>query len=360
MHIGPFDVEHLAGINSNGDLLVFFWTPRDDWQVVNLSVMTGPELQAVSYFTNWQTSLGRVNIENIAGIVNLPGSGGRNRLLVYSWSPDGIRTIHIQAIQASDTNMANLAHINPAQVEQWVDKANMVYSKAGIQFLFNSNPNNPRGSDWSTPINDPDNLWKNDLINNHLVCGNDRQASSAGDFANQHISTRFPTKAVIIFRFGGDGCGYSGGNANFMSMPGFFDTGGCGRQNIDLFAHELGHYMGLDHTHKNEFSSIGEAERYFIDPTRGNSNPIRAFDGDFPRVTDTPPDPLIDELACHPPPVITLDGTWLDISGVTNNIMSYWGAGAVTIKTVSLQQAIIAQQTLEQRAQQFGLLIGKP
>jgi hypothetical protein len=122
--------------------------------------------------------------------------------------------------------------------------------------------------------------------------------------------------------------------------------------------------MGLDHTHKGDgHSSIAEAERYFIDPRGGNGDPIQAFDGDFPRVTDTPPDPFIAELSCHPPPIITLSDTWLDISGVTNNIMSYWfeSGSAVAIKTSSsLQQAIIAQQTLESRAQQTGLLIGKP
>ena len=37
---GPFNVEHVAAVNANNDLLVFWWSPQHDWQSVNVSAKT--------------------------------------------------------------------------------------------------------------------------------------------------------------------------------------------------------------------------------------------------------------------------------------------------------------------------------
>src|SRR2546426_711841 len=43
---GPFNVEHVAGMSPNGDLLVFYWSPRHDWQVVNVTQITGEKISS--------------------------------------------------------------------------------------------------------------------------------------------------------------------------------------------------------------------------------------------------------------------------------------------------------------------------
>src|SRR5205823_11919714 len=50
---GPFNVEHLAGMSPNGDVLVFYWSPQHDWQVVNVSQIAGAKV--ASSLTSCQT-----------------------------------------------------------------------------------------------------------------------------------------------------------------------------------------------------------------------------------------------------------------------------------------------------------------
>ena len=76
---GPYNVEHLAGISPNGDVLVFIWSPAHDWQVVNVSIKTGQRVSGP--LTSWQTPNGPLNVEHLAG---MSPSGD---LLVFVWSP---------------------------------------------------------------------------------------------------------------------------------------------------------------------------------------------------------------------------------------------------------------------------------
>ena len=50
---GPVLVEHLAGMAPNGDLLVFYWMPGQDWNAVNVSQITGQKLAGP--VTSWVT-----------------------------------------------------------------------------------------------------------------------------------------------------------------------------------------------------------------------------------------------------------------------------------------------------------------
>jgi M6 family metalloprotease-like protein len=76
---GPFNVEHLAGMSINGDLLVFYWSPRQDWTAVNVTSITGQRI--ASPVTSWQTPDGPFNVEHLAGM-SINGD-----LLVFYWSP---------------------------------------------------------------------------------------------------------------------------------------------------------------------------------------------------------------------------------------------------------------------------------
>ncbi|MES2353425.1 MAG: hypothetical protein V4568_03305 [Pseudomonadota bacterium] len=76
---GPFTIEHLAGVNADGDLVLFFWSPRADWQAFNISAVTGQRV--VGPVTSWQVQDGPFIAENLAGV----SSSGD--LLVFFWSP---------------------------------------------------------------------------------------------------------------------------------------------------------------------------------------------------------------------------------------------------------------------------------
>lgn len=76
---GPYNVEHLAGMSPDGDLLTFWWSPANDWQAVNISDITGQKI--ASPVTSWQTKNGPYNVEHLAGI---SPSGD---LFAFWWSP---------------------------------------------------------------------------------------------------------------------------------------------------------------------------------------------------------------------------------------------------------------------------------
>lgn len=63
---GPVNVEHLAGMAPNGDVLVFYWSSRYDWQAVNISRTTGQHL--ANPLTSWQIPDGPFNVEHLAGM----------------------------------------------------------------------------------------------------------------------------------------------------------------------------------------------------------------------------------------------------------------------------------------------------
>ena len=76
---GPYKVEHLAGRAPNGDLLVFYWSPQHDWQVVNVSKKTGKRV--ASDLTSWVVPNGPMLVEHLAG------HAADGSLYVFWWSP---------------------------------------------------------------------------------------------------------------------------------------------------------------------------------------------------------------------------------------------------------------------------------
>jgi hypothetical protein len=121
-------------------------------------------------------------------------------------------------------------------------------------------------------------------------------------------------------------------------MPGFTDTQAWGRPNLGLFAHEAGHYLGLAHTFRTEFTSLEQAEAYFA---QLNNDPA-IFDGDG--LSDTPPDPGLhfDEVAASSTASVVLNG--VEFLLPRDNIMSYY---AHPWKTLSPQQMKRVRRVLE-------------
>lgn len=76
---GPFNVEHVAAVSANNEVLVFWWSPQHDWQVVDVSAKTGQRI--VGGLTSWQTPNGPFLVEHLAG------STPAGDLIVFWWSP---------------------------------------------------------------------------------------------------------------------------------------------------------------------------------------------------------------------------------------------------------------------------------
>src|SRR4030095_11812371 len=71
---------HLAARGPEGDLLEFFWSPRADWHVRNVSGSTGQKVLA-EQFTYWQ-------VEDGSGVAeHLAGQSPAGDLLVFFRSP---------------------------------------------------------------------------------------------------------------------------------------------------------------------------------------------------------------------------------------------------------------------------------
>lgn len=94
---GSFNVEHLAGYSDGGDMITFWWSPAHDWQAVNVSQIAGKQCYPFSGITSWQTKNGNLNIEHLAGITK----GGE--LITFRWSP---------AHDWQMVNVSQIAHVN--------------------------------------------------------------------------------------------------------------------------------------------------------------------------------------------------------------------------------------------------------
>lgn len=232
------------------------------------------------------------------------------------WLPYSRRyAIRIDAVRVANANGSRRARITPAQISEWVDYANRVYRSADVEFLFIEDASGPDFRDLA------------DTLVNSMTGGGpswNLQRTAANAASREGRQT-------VFFRWGNGsaptGGGFSGGDLSFVAMPGFNDTWLCGQnRNLGLFAHESGHFFGLNHTFVVEwnaaeqvwkpFEDVTSAENYFVAHGRNPS----AFDGDG--LSGTANDPFIEELQCTDDLSVQLAGT--NFSLPRGNIMGYW------------------------------------
>ena len=200
------------------------------------------------------------------------------------------QTVHlrIHAIKVANTDGTRPAKITPNEVSQWVKTANTIFgaSGAGIVLHFVADANGP---DW-------------EVMNNTTL--NQLSSSGAGWSAANAIAAKHPTKVVVFFRHGnestpsGNGFAFppqSGKNIDFVAMPGFTVTGvpiddpkGPFKQNDGIFAHELGHYLGLGHTFPGWNDLATDTDTEIWQGILAAGGKATALDGDS--VPDTPPE----------------------------------------------------------------------
>ena len=242
-------------------------------------------------------------------------------------------SMRVHAVFVSDDNGGRKTAITPSQVQAWVDKANEIYTSANIHLDFDPSP----GS------GDYEEL-RNTLINSMSGAGDanwiqERNAANA-------VAATTPHDMVTFFRWGPDpiyptGAAFSGTDYNFIAATGFNDTYVAGHQNIGLFAHEAGHYLGLAHTFGPIFNTVAEAQNYYVS---NGSNPA-IFDGDGR--ADTAPDPFVTTAGEDASvTALTLGGTQFQLP--RSNIMSYYEPRS----DVSPSQAATMRQALVLRSGQ--------
>jgi hypothetical protein len=212
---------------------------------------------------------------------------------------DNTLRLRIHAVKCSDADGTNAAQITAQQAHQWVAQANAIYSAAGIVFDFD-------------PVADWEEL-KNTSINKlEAIDDNDPNAleKTQSKLAALVYATQYLGKVVVFFRHGyhnsmipgPTGAGFSSYENNFAALPGFTvtrtdmyyqdGTTQLNQQNISLFAHELGHYLGIPHVFVkvsyDGFSDPHDAVVAYL-VTKGATS-MDALDGDRSTVNDTPPD----------------------------------------------------------------------
>ena len=230
-----------------------------------------------------------------------------------------IHTVRIQVVQLADDDGGRRATVSPEAVRGSVDIANKIYAPVGLRLEFD-----PR-TDCA--------MVKNTAANSINV---DPKSPRVSGRIGSQVAARYPGKLVVLFRYGSDqkptGSGFAHWRDNFVAMGGVYKESG------PRFAHELGHYLGLLHTHRPGFDTVQEAEAFF---KRTGRNPA-VFDGDG--LSDTPPDPLIRPLRRKPTATsVELDGVTFELP--RRNLMSYYNEG----DSLTPQQIAMARWLLEYR-----------
>jgi len=241
-------------------------------------------------------------------------------------------TLHIHAVRVTDCcSGVRAADISARQVAQWVEKANEAYQVARVRFEFDPTP---QTGDWDAV--------KSTEINQLVAALPGDPVWEQGKAAANELARHYPGKVLVFFRRGPGatptGGGFSSDAYDFVVMPEFDATTVCGIiQNIQLFAHELGHYLGLNHTFR-EFETKAEA----AEALRDSKFDARVFDGD--RIKDTLPEPYIKELQCSRDESVTLAGVPFPL--LRSNVMSYY---VNDTKTITPQQAEVVRRTIRRR-----------
>ena len=164
-------------------------------------------------------------------------------------------------------------------------------------------------------------------------------ATETHEHALTKLKSDYPDRLVSFTAWGGGVCpdrsgsGHSSrrymkfGSQRGTSSPPCSAVNVCDSKGLDVghYAHEVGHFLGLPHTHKNARATVAELNNAYL----AAGCPVDFFDDDAAFfVSDTPRDPLAGENECKTSTTSVLiqecDGTSRVYDLPRTNIMSYY------------------------------------
>ena len=236
-------------------------------------------------------------------------------------------TIRIHAIPLSDADGGRANTVTPANFARAVDTMNTIFEPADVRFAFDpANDWHPRkDTSLNSLHNGGSNWWveANAVAKQHrgrfvvfLRWGKDQAKRASNWFAyppntgqQQPPQAKLPTANVDFIAVSNDG-------------NGFANRGG-------VLAHEVGHYLGLFHTHPGWGNTSVETIEKLV-----SEGGTAALNGDL--LADTPPDPgafyyreKVDPDACGGPASFTIKGK--TFTPQRSNVMSYFRCPPVTM-----------------------------
>lgn len=272
------------------------------------------------------------------------------------------RRLRVHAVPLADDDGKRKYTFTLDNLSKGIARANEALKFASVELVF-----------------DPEHDWRprNDTELNNL----DNSGANWWVRANE-VASRIPGKIVIFFRHGAGATPVGWGHAyppdtgqavpssvslptkdvKYVALPNArnWDT----PDNGNFIAHEVGHYLGLFHTHPgwgtstiypSSVNTAAKAEKAVVQYAAANGGTVAAFNGDG--LSDTTPDCCRD-LYDHKnlshnssgPASVTVSGTvdgkdyTLTLTPPRNNVMSYffWGAP----QKVTPQQAETIHSTL--------------
>lgn len=239
-------------------------------------------------------------------------------------------SIPVVAYRVSDDDGTRACAITVDGVQQWVDEANRIYAAAGIRFAYDGVLRDLRDTE----------------VNN--VTGEDYPAWPSVKARLDRLAANH--RAIVLAHRAELGGGFSWWTYDFVAMS-FFDS--VHLNALSILAHELGHHLGLPHTHARTFPTLRAAEDFLL--SGGN---LADLDGDASIIDDTPPDPDIVELREN----LSVDAVTLAGQGVAlarRNIMSYWNHGGMGQLSHG-QIDRVRQLVLERRARYLDVTVITP
>ena len=239
-------------------------------------------------------------------------------------------SVPVVAYRVSDDDGSRSCAITVDGVQQWVDEANRIYAAAGIGFVYDgvlrdlhdTEVNNLTGEDYPA--------WQSVKVRLNQLAANHR--------------------SIVLVHRALMGGGFSWWTYDFVAMS-FFDS--VNLNALSILAHELGHHLGLPHTHSRTFQNVRQADDFLL-----SGGSLDDLDGDRSIIDDTHPDPDIVEMRDN----LSLDAIALGGVGIPlarKNIMSYWNHGGLGELSHS-QIDRVRQLVIERRTRYLNVTVITP
>jgi hypothetical protein len=252
------------------------------------------------------------------------------------------KQLPILAVILSNNDGTSKAPITLAEIDKWVDTANITYTGHGYQFTFDHNDVVDVKTTMLNRVPVVPAGWQPDPAHGLYFSEQDMYDM----FANS-IAAGYPDKLVVFFRNeGGGGWSWGPPQLRYISMPSYTHTGiskpnpAIWNPNDTLLAHEAGHYLGLPHT----FTGVA-CNAATLSNTDGDKDGQDAYTT-ADDITDTAPDPNAD---CAPTTSFDCSNPTVVVNGHTftppwTNIMTYHDCFP---ESISLDQRKVITLTLQ-------------